>query len=89
MNKPEHTLDEFYLKPCPFCGGDAIIRPIKSGYRIRCTACHIERNKKVLRMPLEWLHGEMIKDWNERVETAIQSSVQKPDDSIPEDYYYD
>jgi len=55
------------LKPCPFCGGEAEINQFaRNGLRIRCKKCLIQKQQKVLRYTLEWLKGEMIKDWNNR-----------------------
>lgn len=44
-----------------------MITPIKNGWRIKCKGCHIEKKQRVLIMTLDWLHGEMIKDWNSRL----------------------
>lgn len=57
------------LKPCPFCGADAEMKPYTSkGIEIRCMKCHIGRRQKVLRLSIEWLEVKMVEDWNKRVQ---------------------
>lgn len=58
------------LKPCPFCGGMAIMTPYTSkGFVIRCTKCPAKMTQKVLRKSLEWLKVAMLEDWNKRIES--------------------
>lgn len=59
-------MEQTKLKSCPFCGGDAEIILIKSGYKIQCKKCAVSCIQKVLRKPLEWLRGVMIEHWNTR-----------------------
>lgn len=33
MNKP--------LKPCPFCGGEALVKSFSSCYWVRCSKCDV------------------------------------------------
>ena len=56
------------LKPCPFCGGKAEMKPKGMlGFTIKCKLCHVQVTQKVLRLSLEWLRVEMIKHWNTRI----------------------
>lgn len=64
------------LKPCPFCGAEPKMIQIKNGFMIKCPSCLIQKRQKVLRLSLEWLSGEMIKDWNTRTEIKSQSAPQ-------------
>lgn len=50
------------IKPCPFCGSDAIMyRGIKSGYRIQCTNTDCKNSTARLRDK-----DEAIRRWNRR-----------------------
>ncbi len=52
------------LKPCPFCGGKAVVEPegfIVCGYWVKCSKCGIEQNT-----PYE-MADEAIAAWNRRV----------------------
>ncbi len=56
------------LKPCPCCGGEAVISPHTSkGLYLRCKSCKLGYKQKVLRLTLEWLEEKMIENWNRRV----------------------
>ena len=53
------------LKPCPFCGGEAVFAPeglVSGGYWIRCRDCNIEQ-------PIVYLMSQdAIDAWNRRVQ---------------------
>lgn len=62
------------LKPCPFCGGEAVIKRRGNEYTksrsvmIRCPKCRIERVDGAIVNTLDWCEEIAIKHWNERVE---------------------
>ena len=59
------------LLPCPFCGGEAEIKPWgNDGLIVGCTWCGIKREQKVLRRSIEWLRPLMIHGWNVRILAA-------------------
>lgn len=54
------------LKPCPFCGGEAIND--KDSHPIYCGACYSQ-------MPYGICENDMIKLWNTRSESSEASSI--------------
>lgn len=59
------------LKPCPFCGGEAILR--KDGNRnvwVECKSCFCGTAYAGGASPMETLENVVIHDWNRRVEDA-------------------
>lgn len=68
-------MSENYLKPCPFCGGEADIEQKgRNRLRIFCKVCHIEKTQMVLRYSLEWLRMKLIENWNKRINNAKETS---------------
>jgi len=53
----------YKLKPCPFCGGEAIVCKIQteSGIKIECEECGIGT-------PWYWSGTALARKWNKRVE---------------------
>ena len=55
------------LKPCPFCGGEALARPNLPTYG--CDVMYYAGCKKCkVRTPLRWAMEDAIEDWNRRAE---------------------
>lgn len=55
------------LKTCPFCGGEAEIKPYTSrGLIIRCKSCLMGLRQKTLYQTTEWLELKLIENWNKR-----------------------
>ena len=59
------------LKPCPFCGGDAVIEAIYDDYEVRCTDCG---NGTLI---LESVKGRAIDAWNTRTGSAELEAVKE------------
>lgn len=60
------------LLPCPFCGGDAVLKQYRAdGLEIRCTGCQSMRQQRWMGKGRGWLETKMIEKWNER---AIQTA---------------
>lgn len=56
------------LKPCPFCGGAAILyRGIKSGYRVQCT--NLDCRNTTLRIRYK---DDAIRRWNRRTTDELK-----------------
>lgn len=63
-----HFKNVLEILPCPFCGNEAEIEQTgPKKMRIRCKACLIGIEQKVLRYTLEWLKGKLIESWNKRI----------------------
>ena len=66
---------EIYLKPCPFCGGDAEGQHIGNDHTkkrtiiIKCPTCQIERTVSTLHHDFKWLENVAAKSWNQRAES--------------------
>lgn len=66
------TIDGVSLLPCPFCGGDAVLKQYRAdGLEIRCTGCRSMRQQRWMYKGRDWLETKMIEKWNER---AIQAA---------------
>ncbi len=70
------------LKPCPFCGGKAILF-VSDGVRVLCTNCYA--TTKILRDRIDGVKvsgnaaESVIEAWNNRAnQTAVRRSLQKP-----------
>lgn len=60
---------ESRLKPCPFCGGDAVLQQTgRNKMRVICRECIIEKEQKVLYKSLDWLREKLIESWNKRTD---------------------
>ena len=61
---PEIVEDETYLKPCPFCGGEAVViaehYPEDSRYLAHCSVCEVSNDRTY--------HSkrEVVEAWNRR-----------------------
>lgn len=57
------------LKPCPFCGGEAIVCQIQTepGIKIECEKCGI-------RTPWYWDGSALARKWNKRVELKEETN---------------
>ncbi len=74
-------MDELELKPCPFCGGEAIYRYFPAPYdfqnneqlvtiRVECSKCHVSAPKDMeLRIHLA-KNGQMLFAKDERLDLA-------------------
>lgn len=68
MKAEEKAKEQAALKPCPFCGGDAVIKQTgRLKITIRCQKCLMGLTQKVFRYSLEWLEDKVIEAWNTRV----------------------
>lgn len=62
------------LKPCPFCGGVAVLATIgnehtkKRALEVKCSNCRFGRTDKVIRHSLEWLKPIVVAAWNSRTD---------------------
>jgi transcription elongation factor Elf1 len=55
------------LGPCPFCGGQAIMKQTgKNRVVIQCQKCPARMEQRTLRNGIEWLVAELKKDWDMR-----------------------
>lgn len=62
------TIDGVSLLPCPFCGGDAVLKQYRAdGLEIRCTGCQSMRQQRWMYKGRGWLETKMIEKWNERL----------------------
>lgn len=50
------------LKPCPFCGAEAIAFPCAGKYYVKCVACQVETRRDT--------RDEAASDWNRRAQPA-------------------
>ena len=55
------------LKPCPFCGGEAIARPNLPTYGSD-VMYYVICGKCLMRTPLKWTTEQAIEAWNRRAE---------------------
>lgn len=71
------TIDGVSLLPCPFCGGDAVLKQYRAdGLEIRCTGCQSMRQQRWVGKGRGWLETKMIENWNERATPAAE--LQEP-----------
>ena len=63
------------LKPCPFCGGKAIINDVRSGggvqaciITIKCQGCKVNMSGAAPIKDGDSFHAEMARRWNRRVD---------------------
>lgn len=67
---------EIELSPCPFCGGEPVVKHIGNDYvkkrsiKVRCSKCRVERTDAALRHGFEWLENIAAENWNQRPTTA-------------------
>lgn len=67
------TIDGVSLLPCPFCGGDAVLKQYRAdGLEIRCTGCQSMRQQRWMYKGRDWLEPKMIEKWNERTTWAVE-----------------
>ena len=49
------------LKPCPFCGGDAIVVTDAPEIYIKCRVCHATNDQET---------GHQVEAWNQRIKES-------------------
>lgn len=56
------------LKPCPFCGGKAVLF-VENGVQIMCLSCGVRTSSKVVSQELIATNSveQVIEEWNRRV----------------------
>ena len=60
------------LKPCPFCGGDAVTEYIGNDHtktrklKIKCKDCRIQLTNGAIKHDFAWLEDVTFKAWNTR-----------------------
>jgi len=65
--------NERELLPCPFCGGEPIVKYIGNNLtqarkiEIKCTRCRIKRIDATVRHSFDWLEDVAVGGWNQRV----------------------
>jgi Lar family restriction alleviation protein len=65
---------QYELLPCPFCGGEPIVRFIGNDHsrkrviEIRCKKCRASRKDAALRYGFDWLESIATEAWNTRSE---------------------
>lgn len=66
--------DNVQLKPCPFCGHEAVIWvrgnefTKKRSAHIKCTKCHVSMVVGAIRLSQEWCCEQVTNHWNTRTE---------------------
>lgn len=59
--------NEYKLKPCPFCGGEATLEYVEgyfpNAFVVICTTCFAETCNR-------WREHQAVEDWNRRVGEA-------------------
>lgn len=64
--------EEVELLPCPFCGGDPVIKYIgnehtkKRRIEIKCSKCRVKRTDATIYNDFEYLERVASEQWNER-----------------------
>ena len=86
-------MSEEKLKPCPFCGGEALLTASVNDHtkkrliNIKCQDCSVQRTDGTIRHDMEWLCSVAVKLWNNRttdplsaVEEVLASTCMPEDD---------
>lgn len=58
------------LKVCPFCNSAGIVKPYRTGIRIKCSKCGVISGQYATR-------GEALEAWNKRPEEEVQEGKLK------------
>lgn len=69
------------LMPCPFCGGEATLRPQGNAYTksrkitVKCKDCRVELTHAAIHYGFDWLAEKIERDWNRRAAPQPQGGA--------------
>ena len=70
-------VSEEKLKPCPFCGGEALLTATGNDHtkkrfiNIKCQECKVQRTDGAIRHDMDWLCSVAVKLWNNRTTVPL------------------